>query len=406
MTQSAPPVVLVTDAGRGSAVAIIRSLGQAGWRVIAADSETESPGFHSRHVAETFVYPAPATNPEAFYEAVRDFVTRSAVDLVIPVTDAVILPLSRHRDRLPAKCRLAVPDADQLEVVLDKHKTIELAGRLGIPAPRTQVVGIRDGAPNIQGLGWPVVLKPRYSRVFRSQGSIESFEVSYARDSEELATRLRAQVGDVDILVQEYCPGVGHGVGILMHEGRPLAAFQHRRLHEVPVTGGPSALRESVPLDPKMYDATVRLLGAIRWTGLAMVEFKVGASGPQLMEVNGRVWGSLPLAVLSGVDFPRLLAELYRNGPPAPNVPPQLDYRVGVRARNLPLDLIWIASVLRRQRAVPYLSYPSRWEGVAGALGLLDPRVPVDTFSPDDPGPWLAELPVIARRLTRKFGRS
>ena len=54
-SKSSTPTVLVTDAARGSAVAIIRSLGRAGWRVIAGDTDPASPGFRSRHVAETFV---------------------------------------------------------------------------------------------------------------------------------------------------------------------------------------------------------------------------------------------------------------------------------------------------------------------------------------------------------------
>jgi len=399
------PVALVTDAGRGSAVAIIRSLGRAGWSVIAADSEPRSLGSHSRHAAQEFVYPSPTSASSAFLEAILDKVARSRVDLVLPVTDPVILPLSAARDRFPASCHLAMPGAEQLQVFLDKHQTLALAEKLGIPAPRSRVVSVRDGVRSIDGFGWPVVLKPRSSRVFRNHESIDSFEVSYARDAEELAHRLRALVGDVDVLVQEYCPGVGYGVGVLMHEGRPLAAFQHRRLHEVPVTGGPSALRESVPLDPALYDYSVRLLGAVRWTGLAMVEFKVGPAGPRLMEVNGRVWGSLPLAVLSGVDFPRALAELYRSGPPGPEVEPQRTYRTGVRARNLALDLIWIASVLRGQRGASYLPHPSRWEALAGFGALFDPRISADTFAVDDPGPWFAELPMILQRLTKKFGR-
>src|SRR5207302_298489 len=58
-------------------------------------------------------------------------------------------------------------------------------------------------------------------------------------------------------------------------------------------------------------DYAVKLLEALDWTGLAMVEFKVGADGVRLMEINGRIWGSLPLAVRSGVDFPAMLAELW-----------------------------------------------------------------------------------------------
>ena len=126
----------------------------------------------------------------------------------------------------------------------------------------------------------------------------------------------------------------------------------------MPITGGASALRESVPVDAELLGYAQRLLGELRWTGLAMVEFRVGPDGPVLMEINGRIWGSLPLAVKSGVDFPIRLAELYlgrtpdrrdRHGRPA---------RVGVRSRNLGLELVWIASVLRKRAPLPVPARP------------------------------------------------
>lgn len=395
------PTVLVTDASRGSSLAIIRSLGRRGWRVIAADSEPGSPGFRSRHVHARWIHPAPTTDPVGLVRSLRDAVERWRVDLLIPVTDAVILPLSEARDALPGTCRVAMPDPEPLNVVIDKLRTLELAARLGIPVPRGVVVDSTEPAhQSVSELGWPVVLKPRASRVYRDRKSVEAFEVSYARDPDDLRVRLRHFAGRVDVLVQEYCAGEGHGIGLLMHEGRPLAAFQHRRLHEVPPTGGPSALREGVPLDRTLYEHSIRLLGALRWTGLAMVEFKVGPSSSRLMEVNGRVWGSLPLAVLSGVDFPSRLAELYRSGPPAAGVEPQLTYRVGVRARNLGLELNWIATALSGRGRYPYLAVPGRREGFAGLAGLFDPRCRLDTFELDDPGPWLAELPLFLRKLT------
>ena len=52
--------ILVTDAARGAAVTIIRSLGRSGAEVIAADSEARSPGFYSRHAADRLRYPSPA----------------------------------------------------------------------------------------------------------------------------------------------------------------------------------------------------------------------------------------------------------------------------------------------------------------------------------------------------------
>ena len=132
------------------------------------------------------------------------------------------------------------------------------------------------------------------------------------------------------------------------------------------------SFRESVALDPVLYDCSVRLLAALRWTGLAMVEFKVGPRGPILMEVNGRVWGSLPLAVMSGVDFPRLLAELYLLGPPTNGAAPQLRYRLNVRARNLALDLVWIASALSGRRGYAFLEVPGPREGIGGEPGRMN----------------------------------
>jgi len=397
------PTVLVTDSDRGSAISIIRSLGRRGFRVIAGDANRGSLGFRSRYVAERLLYPPPARAPAEFVGSVLEAARRWRIDLVIPVTDAAILPLSEERARWADVCRVAMPDAEPLRVVTDKRKTLELAGRLGIPAPRSEIAASPEAARRLaEELGWPVVLKPKSSRVYRDRKSVEAFQVTYANRPEEVSARLDRLEGRCEVLVQEYCAGAGCGVGILMHEGRPLAAFQHRRLHEVPLTGGASSLRESAALDPVLYEYSVRLLGALRWTGLAMVEFKVGAAGPKLMEVNGRVWGSLPLAVLSGVDFPRLLAELYLHGPSANGAGPELRYRVGVRARNLESDMVWIAAALSGRRKYPYLETPGRGQGLAGLLGLLDPRCRNDNLALDDLGPGLGEIPRAVGKLWRK----
>ena len=120
------------------------------------------------------------------------------------------------------------------------------------------------------------------------------------------------------------------------------------------------------------------------------------------MEVNGRVWDSLPLAVMSGVDFPRLLAELYMCGPPAQGAEPQLRYWVGGRARNLTMDMVWIAATLSDIRKYPFLKTPGRTRGLIGVLELLDPRCRSDLMTMDDPGPGMAEIPKLVGTLWQK----
>jgi len=124
--------VLVTDAGRGSAIAFIRSLGARGWRVIAADSTSRSAGFRSRYAAESFVYPAPARSPRAFVDALDALLRRRHVDLIVPVTDECIHPLSHARERFEGRTRLAIPSAWALATVTDKGATVDLANRLPI----------------------------------------------------------------------------------------------------------------------------------------------------------------------------------------------------------------------------------------------------------------------------------
>jgi predicted ATP-grasp superfamily ATP-dependent carboligase len=403
MVKSVAPTILVTDAGRGSAISIIRSLGRKGFRVIAADADANSPGFRSRYAVEQLIYPSPEHSPRELVAALRQAACERRVDLIIPVTDAVILPLAGARDDFRDVCKVAMPEPVALDVVTNKLKTLELAKRLDVPVPRTALVDtVQEALEQAPALGWPIVLKPQKSRLYDEQAGIEAFTVCYAENPERLAEQMARFEGRCAVLLQEYYRGSGQGVELLMYEGKPLAAFQHKRLREVPVNGGASAFRESVPLDRELYRHSVRLLEALSWTGLAMVEFKVGDEGPKLMEINGRVWGSLPLAVRSGMDFPARLAELYLYGPPLEQ-PTQSRYRVGVRARNLELDMVWIASVLRGKRRYPFLAMPSRREGMTALFGLLNPTYKFDILSLEDLRPGLAEIVKIVGKFRGKM---
>jgi predicted ATP-grasp superfamily ATP-dependent carboligase/thymidylate kinase len=404
--EAAQARVLVTDAARGSAVSIIRSLGRRGMHVIAADSSARNPGFSSRYTAERLRYPPPDESPEEVVEVLLAAARSRRIDLIVPVTDETILPLVAARDRFAGVCRLAVPEPRALGTSLDKMATVELAARLGIPLPRTELVSTADEALRAApALGWPVVIKPRFSRILRDGRGIERYTVSYAADEGALAEELELLEGRCDVLLQEYCAGEAHGVEVLAHEGRPLAAFQHRRLREVPITGGASSFRESVALNPLLFSYASRLLAALEWTGLAMVEFKVGPNGPRLMELNGRIWGSLPLALKSGVDFPAGLAEVYLGNVPGPGQRPETSYAVGVRSRNLDLEVVWIASTLRGARRYPGVPAPRRLEAVAAALRLLYPGDGFDILAREDPRPGIVELVGVGAKLRGKLGR-
>jgi len=395
--------VMVTDSGRSSALAMIRSLGRAGWHVTAADAERRSPGSASTFAARRFRYTSPAWDADRFVDDIVHEAERGCLDLLIPVTDDAILPLVNARDRFPGSTRLAFPEDDSLELARDKLRTVTIARELGVPVPATRfAVTAADAVGMLGEIGPPMVLKPRYSRRVVNNRVVRS-QVSYVFSPRDVVGVFETAEAPGEFLVQEYTPGTGVGVELLLANGRPLMAFQHRRLREVPLTGGASSYRESVALDPTLYAYATHLLERMRWTGLAMVEFKLTSDGPQLMEVNGRVWGSLPLAIASGVDFPAALADLLTGRAVAPHT---ASYRAGVRRRNLELELAWIAAALRRDDD-PRLGvrpFTSPWRVLAALPASIHE---LDTFAPDDLRPLATDILRIGELVRRRIlGRS
>jgi predicted ATP-grasp superfamily ATP-dependent carboligase len=379
--------VLVLDANQRSALAIIRSLGRHGLAVVAADHGENALGAASKYVTASVRYPDPATSPRAFADEIRALVERLRIDTIVPATDLTTMLLVSQPN--PAEfARLAAPQAASYETLTDKARLLELAVRLGIPAPETQIAETTAAVVEAANdMGFPVVLKPARSRYLKGD-RVLSTSVQIVSSPGALTEALRGQewLEDIPCLVQRFVPGHGAGIFSLYGSSGPVAWFAHRRIREKPPTGGVSVLCESAPIDPVMQSAAAKLLAAAQWTGVAMVEFRIGPDGrPCLMEVNGRFWGSLQLAVDCGVDFPWLLYRI-THGLPLTELEP---YVVGKRLRWLLGDLDSLLIQLRRGRT------PSRVKTQAISAFLhsfVDPLCRQEILRMSDPQPGIREV--------------
>lgn len=325
------------DANQRSALAIIRSLGRHGLKVIAADHRPHTLGAASKYAITSVRYPDPAASPSAFVNDIIAVVPRLGVDIIVPATDLTTMLLASQPE-LSKITRLATPKADSYETLTDKARLFELANKLDVPAPLTRIArttaAVVDAAHD---LGFPVVLKPARSRYLKGDRILATrVEIIHSPDRLREALRCQTWLDDIPCLVQRFVPGRGAGVFALYGSSGPIAWFAHRRIREKPPTGGVSVLSESVPIDPIMQSLAAKLLSAAHWTGVAMVEFRIAEDGtPYLMEVNGRFWGSLQLAIDCGVDFPWLLYQLTQDLP----VLRLTSYAVGRRLRWILGDL-------------------------------------------------------------------
>jgi predicted ATP-grasp superfamily ATP-dependent carboligase len=247
-------------------------------------------------------------------------------------------------------------------------------------------------------LPFPVVLKPRASEEQSSTGgTMATGAPVYARTAREVSAALgtlRERCSSV--LVQEYVIGSGAGYFALMRHGDLRGEFAHRRLRDVRPTGSGSALRESVAPTPAIRDASLALLRAVTWHGVAMVEFRIRPDGtPVFLEINGRFWNSLALAIHAGVNFPLGVARIAEFG--------DMDIlpsgRPGVRCRWFLGDLRHLLAVWRGAPS----GYPGRFPSrVATTLAVLTPRLGTmhDNFAFDDPLPELGDwLHFVGRRV-------
>jgi predicted ATP-grasp superfamily ATP-dependent carboligase len=223
--------------------------------------------------------------------------------------------------------------------------------------------------------------------------------VEYAADAADLGRRIQAlPEAAFPLLLQERITGSGVGLFVLRWEGETIARFAHRRLREKPPSGGVSVYRESIAVAPDLARRADLLLDRFGWNGVAMIEFKLDAATgtPYLMEINGRFWGSLQLAVDAGVDFPRLLAEAALGQHPAP----VQDYRLGVRSRWWMGDVdVLLARLLHSDTALALpADAPGRVRAIGEFLRLWWPGDVSEVQRWGDPGPGFLELKQWFRR--------
>jgi predicted ATP-grasp superfamily ATP-dependent carboligase len=374
---------LVTSGNLRSTLAVTRSLGRRGVAVTVADARRPSLAGASRYCRAAIRVPSPAQAGAAFVQAIHDEVVRGGHRVVIPMDDITLSLLTEARFRFDGLTTLPFPEPEVVQIAHDKGLLASVAAEHGVPAPRTVV--IREPADletAVRHVGFPAVVKARVSRLAVDGQWRAAAGTQYAHTPAQLEAACRAVAETIpDPIVQEYVPGEGRGIFVLMNRGRLRAAFAHRRLREKPPSGGVSVLSESVPLDVDLLAQSERILAALKWHGVAMVEFKRDTRDgvSKLLEINGRFWGSLQLAVDAGVDFPALLYQLAVEG----DVEPVLDYRVGVRLRWGLGNVDWLLLRSRETGALRALRELLRPTG---------PRARGEILRHDDPAPAAVEL--------------
>lgn len=391
---STPCLVLGIETQIG--VGVVRELGRAGVRVIGLANRPTSVGLSSR-----YLYRGIVVGPERGDDLVQTICALGdefggAVLLSVSETDLTWMLTNSHRF---GKVRAVTPPAEAFRSVLDKTRTLQVAQRLGIRVPRTaNSESLADWEEAVASVRYPVIVKwadPMSAAQRLRPLNMKPRKLEYALDAAALrAIGERYAPAGVWPMIQEYCPGQGLGQFFFIHEGQAVRRFQHLRVAEWPPEGGFSSVCDAVPLNQhvQLQEQSIALLQTLNWEGVAMVEYRLDTTTGEavLMEINGRFWGSFPLAVHSNAGFALLAYSLQALG----KMPELPAVRTDLRCRMISTELKRLVRILFQHDKIadPHFVRKPAHEVWRFIRDYLRSNTRYYLWSLDDPRPWLTDL--------------
>lgn len=382
MTRAVRGRVLITgdeDPTGRLTLAALRSLGRAGWMVGLA-SPSRGIGSSSRWATAWHYVPPSWSHPDAFVEGTEAAIRAGGYDMVFTGGDAGVLALSAARDSFSA--RVPYPAINVTTLAFDKLASVPdaLAAGLAVPkvTPLTEAV--------IEEIHSPVMLKSRLHWTPGSPGGRARLDPVIVRTPAEARARL-AEIHAVggDGFLQEIVPG-GYKisyVSLLSPAGEVWAHSQQWTRWSWPPDRGHFTRGETMSIDPELSRKSIAFLRRVGWYGLSELEFLVSPSGePQLIDFQGRYYGSMALAMAAGTDYPQLWAAAVLGDWPSDIQPvPPLAARPGYRYVRTESDLMRLL-VERRggllRDAAGYVRYRT---GAVGSLWSARDPVPAAWWS-------------------------
>ena len=347
--------VLISDGGPGQArstLAAVRALASAGYRPVVTTSGERSLASSSRFCARTVEVPR-AGDP-GYAAALQRHLERGYLTL-LPASDAALIALE-------------APAAGLVDKVILQRE----AKKAGILTPESAVVSDHDELVQAgRDLGFPIVVKPSVKHTIAASHSARRIA------SED---DLRAFEVDGPLLVQPYISEPLRAVCGVMWEGRLIAAVHQRYMRTWPDDCGTASAAETTAPDMILEERLTHLLQDHE--GIFQAQF----AGTHLLDLNPRVYGSLPLAVAAGTNLPALVCDLVRG-----RAVRMVRAREGVFYR-------WIEGDIRHA----YKAVRAKEASTLEALKMLVPHrgAAHSTESFTDPKPVIARLRHAARRST------
>lgn len=382
MPDNEPPV-LVLGFDQYSVLATVRALRAGGFAPWLAVSERGTYAERSRATEGTVVVPDPASDGPGFVERVATTARRLSATAVVPTMETHLFVLADREDRFD-DIPTGTPSLDRVLRATDKLVLVELARSAGLQTPPTAEVDLSSETLSRE-LDLPLIVKPVRGHRINANGSIADRQsVGYLTAPPD--ERTRAVLADGRWIVQPFIAGDLISVSGVCWSGELVCAVHQKALRIWPEPAGVSSYAETIPRNPMLEESMAHMLRELEWSGIFQAQFIRDRDGELfLIDLNPRVYGSIALAVASGVNLPKIWVDLMIGRTPLVGT-----YRVGTRFRQEEKDVRAFVRSLREGRY--------DWQRLRSFLPRR--RTTHAVFSIRDPLPLLSSIPKVSQWIS------
>jgi D-aspartate ligase len=368
---SQPAIVL---SGHIMALGVARSLGAAGIPAILVRYRDDDLAQASRFVSRSIRVPHPEENEPGFIRALERLGPNLRGSPLFPASDETLVAVARHKEQLSRWYRVAAPDEALATRIIHKEHTYALAEQIGVPAPRTVLIGSeRDLERHRDRFPFPCIAKPSQGHLYQDLFGRKMVRVE---DMDALVAAYReAAAAGLQMMLQELIPGddrQGANYNSYRVPGAPPVEFTAAKVRLTPRSFGPPSVVVSRAI-PQIIEPARRLLDALGYEGYSCTEFKLDPRDGiyKLMEVNGRFNLSSLLMLRCGVNLPAMAYRHVLLG----EAPTGIEQVEGIHWIDGTKDLVYgLPELVRRPSGVPAFVRPYRQPHVFAVFAWDDAR--------------------------------
>jgi predicted ATP-grasp superfamily ATP-dependent carboligase len=301
----------ILTGGDFQALGAIRTLARKGIPIVVLDSNI-CISRYSRYVKKCLRSPSLA-DKDAYVDFLINIAGKEDISgwVIFPNSDEAVCLLSKNKDVLEEYYRIPTPRWEVIKNVYIKKNTYQIAGKSGIPIPKTfypqnleELIGLE--------LEFPIVIKPSIRDNFYNKTKIKAFRINNKDELIKTYQSVCKIIEPSEILVQEFISGGPKHLFSFcpfFKDGKVVTSIMARRSRQHPMDFGHASTFAEVVDIYELRDIAERFLRLIGYYGIGEVEFMQDPKDRsyKLIELNPRIWGWHSLAIAAGADLPYLL---------------------------------------------------------------------------------------------------